>query len=232
MPNNTNDTGSCGTRPATARGDRTREQLLDALEAIAADQGISALSHRSIARRARLHTGLIHYHFGTVDRLLEDALARRAARLSEAQLAAISALFAQGRWTVEDVVAALWQPFSSLGGALEGGWRNYLCLVARLASEERGDELISRYFEDVDKAARRALRVGLPDADDDALRTGLRYTRTLFEQEAIARCRHASPAERRALEDRRLVSFAAAGLRGLAGKPTPSLVDVSRRSAS
>lgn len=219
MSNNSNGNGG-RTNPSNARGDRTRDRLLDALEAIAADCGIGALSHRAISRRARVNTGLIHYHFGTVDRLLEEALARRAARLSRTQLAAISALLARGRWTVEDIVGALWQPFSALGGALDGGWRNYLCLVSRLAGDERGEELLRRYFDDVARAAHRALRAVLPDADDDSLRTGLRFTHVLFEQESIARCRSGYPAERRLLDNPRLVSFAAAGLRELAGKST------------
>jgi AcrR family transcriptional regulator len=204
------------TIPTNARGDRTRDRLLDSLEAIAADAGINALSHRAIARHARLNTGLIHYHFGKVEHLLEEAIARRSTRLSHEQLAAISALQARGRWTVEDVIAALWQPFSALGGPLDAGWRNYLCLVARLASDERGDELLARYFDDVGRAALGALRAVLPDADDEALRTGLRFTRVLFEEESLARCRKECSPQRRADGDRRLVTFAAAGLRGLA----------------
>lgn len=219
------------TIPSNARGNRTRDRLLDALEAIAFDAGIGALSHRAIARHAQIHSGLIHYHFGTIEHLLEEALARRAARLSQAQLAAISALLARGRWTVEDVVAALWQPFCVLGGALDGGWRNYLCLVARLGNDERGEELFARHFDDVARAAERALRTALPDADDESLRTGLRFTRALFEQEALARCRKGYPAERRVLDNPRLVSFAAAGLRELAGKSQATSMASLRASA-
>ena len=231
MPIDPNGT-TARTNASNARGHRTRDRLLDALESIAAESGVSALSHRSIARQARLHTGLIHYHFGTVEQLFEEALARRAARLSRMQLAGISALQAHGRWSVEDVVAALWQPFSSLGGALDGTWRNYLCLVARLASQERGEELIARYFDDVSRAALHALSFVLPDADEEALRAGLRFTRVLFEQEALARCRQASPRERRLTGDRRLTAFAAAGLRGLGNAAVVSHRDPLRASAS
>ena len=219
MSNNT-----IGTKKDTAntRGGRTRDRLLDALETIAAESGVSALSHRVIARQARLHSGLIHYHFGTIERLLEEALARRAARLTRAQLGAITSLQARGRYTVEDVIAALWQPFGQLGSALDGGWRNYLCLVARLASQERGDELIERHFDTVTKAAQRALRAIL-DIDDDALREGLRFTRLLFEQEALSRCRNIVCADKRVERDRRLVAFASSGLRSLAGAPQASI---------
>jgi AcrR family transcriptional regulator len=203
--------------PASARGDRTRDRLLDALETIAAESGIAALSHRTIAKRAQLNTGLIHYHFGTIDQLLEQALARRAPRLSRTQLAAIQQAMGRGLWTVEDVVDALWRPFSALGTPLEDGWRNYLCLTARLASDERGNALLDRYFDDVARTAHRALRSILPDAGDDIVATGLRFTRALFEQEALSRCSKDVGSEQRAEDDRRLVAYAAAGLRELAG---------------
>ena len=164
-----------------------------------------------------MNTGLIHYHFGTIDRVLEEALARRAARLSRMQLSGLAALLSRNRWSIEEVVAALWQPFGSLGGALDGGWRNYLCLVARLAGDDRSDGLLARYFDDVTRAAQHALRMLVPDVEDDTLRAGLRYIRILFEKEALARCRKARPADERALLDRQLVAFAAAGLRELIG---------------
>lgn len=199
------------------RGDRTREQLLDAAEAIAAAEGASALSHRAIARRANLHPALLHYHFGTVERLLEEALARRAARLSQAQLAGVSALFVRGRWSVEDVVAALWKPFSALGGPVEDGWRNYLCMVAQVASTPSGNALLDRHFADVVRSARRALKVVLPAADDDAIDTGLKFTRMLFIQEALERCERACPTTVKTAREQRLAAYAAAGLRALAG---------------
>lgn len=221
------DTNGGRTIPANARGDRTRDRLLDALEAIAAERGIDALSHRVVARFAQLNTGLIHYHFGTIEQLLEQALARRAARLSRAQLTAISQTTGRGRYTVEDIVDALWRPFAALGGPIEGGWRHYLCLVARLSNDERGSPLIERYFEDVSRAAHRALCALLPEASDDVIAAGLRFTRTLFEQEAITRCRKAQDGDRRSEADRRLVAFAAAGLRELAGPSSMAPIRMS-----
>jgi AcrR family transcriptional regulator len=199
------------------RGDHTRELLLDALESIAADQDIGTLSHRTIARRAGLHAALLHYHFGTVERLLEEAIARRAARLSQAQLAALSALFARGRWTIEDVVGALWRPFSSLAGPVDDGWRNYLCMIARIATASASSGMLERHFAEPAAAARRALKVLLPGADEEALGSGLRFTRMLFLQETLDRCERACPPAERTLREQRLATFAAAGLRALAG---------------
>lgn len=211
--------GARGSSSATPRGDQTRDRLLDAIEAIAADAGFNGLSHRTIARHARLHTALVHYHFGTVERLLTEAVARRAQRLAQAHLTALSAVMARAPWTVEDVIAALWQPFASIGGAIDEGWRNYLCMVARLANDSRGDESLPLHFGEVEQAALQAMRAALVEGDTDepTLRKGLKLTRILFEHEAVARCRNASPPQRRALDDRRIVAFAAAGVRSLTG---------------
>jgi AcrR family transcriptional regulator len=198
-----------------SRGSHTRERLLDAAETIAADTGLAGLSHRTIARHAGLHTGLVHYHFGTVDHLIEQVLARRATRLSHDQSTALSTLRSRDAWTVGDVVDALWQPFSGIGETLETGWRNYLCLVARLAADERAERLLVPQFAEVTRVARAALRKALPQASDESLSAGLRYVRALFEYEALERCRTASAPEQRAKLDRRLRVFATAGLRAL-----------------
>ena len=214
--------GNARAMPASARGDRTRDRLLDALETIAAESGIAALSHRVIARHAQLNTGLIHYHFGTIDQLLEQALARRASRLSRTQIFAVQQATARGSWTVEDIVDAMWRPFSALGTRIEDGWRNYLCLIARLASDARGNALLDRYFGDVTQTAHQALRAILPDASDEVVATALRFTRALFEQEALSRCNKHVDDSQRADDDRRLVAYAAAGVRALAASRTRS----------
>lgn len=197
----------------------TRDRLLDAVERLASEGGADALSHRGIARQAGVHASLLHYHYGTVEQAVEEAVARRAARLRRLQADAIRALHARGAWSVEDVVAALWRPFAALGGTIDAGWRNYLCLVARVASAD--DALAERHFGDVERQALRALRTVLPGATDEALAFGLRITKMLFEREVVARCRRMLDAGVRAERDRRLEAFAAAGLRALAPMLAP-----------
>ncbi len=84
---------------------RTRDRLLDAVERLASEGGADALSHRGIARQAGVHASLLHYHYGTVEQAVEEAVARRAARLRRLQADAIRALHARGAWSVEDVVS-------------------------------------------------------------------------------------------------------------------------------
>jgi len=54
----------------------TRDKLLDAAAAALAEDGVAAVSARSVAARAEVNQALVFYHFGTVDALLEAAVRR------------------------------------------------------------------------------------------------------------------------------------------------------------
>ncbi|HEX4883509.1 MAG TPA: TetR/AcrR family transcriptional regulator [Casimicrobiaceae bacterium] len=203
---------------APARG--VRDRLLDALESLIADRGIAALSHRSIARRADVHASLLHYHFGTVEQAVEEAVARRASRFVDAQLAALRALRVRIHWTVEDVVTALWRPFADVGGKADGAWHNYLCLVARIGDADH--RVPARHFHEADREALHALRGAIPEAPEDTLASGLRLTRMLFHCEVLARCREGAGDPTGVDRDRRVTAFAAAGIRALVPRaPVP-----------
>ena len=198
------------------RGDDTRERLLDAIEVLIADHGFQTLTHRLIAQRADVHVALLNYHFGSKEQLVEEAIARRAPRLIQLQKEALAALREHGVWTVEDVLWAFWQPFAVLDGTSDKAWRNYLCVVARLASYERGSELFSRHFAPVERECLYALRRALPAPTDDELTRGFHYCRLLFERELMSRCSEGTPdrdEQRRRSE--RLIAFLAGGLRAL-----------------
>jgi AcrR family transcriptional regulator len=56
----------------------TRDKLLDATGEVLADGGLSAVSARTIARRAEVNQALVFYHFGSVAELVEESLRRSA----------------------------------------------------------------------------------------------------------------------------------------------------------
>jgi AcrR family transcriptional regulator len=204
------------TARVTRRGDDTRERLLDAVETLIADHGFQTLTHRLIAQRADVHVALLNYHFGSKEQLIEDAIARRAGRLMQAQSEALEAVQRTGVWTVEDVLWAFWQPFAVLDASTDPAWRNFLCVVARLASYERGDEIFSRHFGPLEQACLEALRRALPAPTDEELARGFRHCRLLFERELMTRCNDCAPdatSQRRRSE--RLIAFLAGGLRAL-----------------
>jgi AcrR family transcriptional regulator len=206
-------------QPATTtprRGDDTRERLLDAIEALIADHGFQALTHRLIAQRADVHVALLNYHFGSKEQLIEEALARRAGRLMQLQKEGLAALREHGVWTVEDVLWALWQPFAVLDASSDPAWRNYLCLVARLASYDKGVELFSRHFAPIERESLYVLRRALPAPTDDELTRGLQHCRLLFERELMSRCSTCAPApDDQRVRSERLIAFLAGGLRAL-----------------
>jgi AcrR family transcriptional regulator len=198
------------------RGDDTRERLLDAVEELIANHGFLALTHRLIAQRAEVHVALLNYHFGSKEQLIEEALLRRAPRLMQLQKEGLAALRSSGVWTVEDVLWAIWQPFAVLDASADGAWRNYLCLVARLASYDKGNELYARHFAPIESECVEALRRALPAPTREELARGLEYCRLLFERELMTRCSGCAgdPADQRRRSER-LIAFLAGGLRAL-----------------
>jgi len=133
-------------RTEKRRGDDTRGRLLDAVEGLIADHGFKPLTHRTIASRAEAHVALLNYHFGSKEQLIEEALARRAGQLLALQHEALAALRERGDFGVEDVLWAYARPFASLDQDMQSAWRNYLCLVARLAGHDPTDGIMLRHF--------------------------------------------------------------------------------------
>jgi AcrR family transcriptional regulator len=70
-----------------ARGEDTREQILDAARDALAATGYTRTTTRAIAERADVPLSLVHYHFGGKRQLLAAVLARENERLLERQRA-------------------------------------------------------------------------------------------------------------------------------------------------
>jgi AcrR family transcriptional regulator len=203
-------------RTEKRRGDDTRARLLDAVEGLIADHGFKPLTHRTIASRAEAHVALLNYHFGSKEQLIEEALARRAAQLLAQQHEAIAALRERGDWSVEDVLWAYARPFATLDQGVQPTWRNYLCLVARLAGHDPTDGIMLRHFGSIHRECLTALRHALPGVDDRALTAGFRNCRLLIEHDALARCRAGGTAPSVVPTAEQLIAFLAGGLRTLA----------------
>ena len=203
-------------RTERRRGDDTRGRLLDAVEGLIAEYGFKPLTHRTIASRAEAHVALLNYHFGSKEQLIEEALARRASQLLALQHDALAALRARGDWTVEDVLWAYGRPFSTLDQQGPSTWRNYLCLVARLAGHDPSDTILMRHFGSVHRECLAALRHALPNVDDASLAAGFRHCRLLLEHDALARCKAGGNAPPVTTRFEQLIAFLAGGLRSLA----------------
>lgn len=210
--------GSSTGRTERRRGDDTRSRLLDAVEALIADHGFKPLTHRTIASRAEAHVALLNYHFGNKEQLIEEALARRAGQLLALQHEALAALRERGDWTVDDVLWAYGRPFVTLDESGASPWRNYVCLVARLAGHDPSDGVMMRHFGSVYRECLAALRHAMPGVDDAALAAGFRSCRLLLEHDALARCRAGGNAPQYVPGAPELIAFLSGGMRALASQ--------------
>lgn len=207
------------------RGDATRERLLDAAELLVSDHGFHDPSHRALAGNAGVHVALVNYHFGSKEMLFEEALARRSERLVAAWRAELAQVRSRNSFTAEEVLRAYWAPFEGIEGSEEVSWRNYLCVVARLADAAEGPGWYDRYFGAAILDFKQALRQALPGIAQAHLDAGFAYARQIFDRSLLHRCGKSiacSAAQGYRAEDvDRMIAFVAAGLRRLSLNHVP-----------
>ena len=210
-------------RTVPNRGAATRDSLLDAAEQLIADHGFRAPSHRMIAGEAGAHAALVNYHFGSKEMLFEAAVERRALRLADAWRAGLAQLQDEPALSTEQVLRAWFAPFDDLRSDQDVPWRNYLCVIARLASAPDGNDWYQRHFGTVDRDFQRALWQTLPEHAHDVTDAGFRYARSLFGEVLLHRCGKSGgtcvPRGFRETDTERLIGFVACGLRGIAREP-------------
>lgn len=102
-------TGSVG---GSERGRRTREKVIEAAAACVAEEGFAAAHTNRIAERAGVTWGVLQYHFGDKDGLL-DAVLERGMESVEAGFAELAIEGADVRERVAAVVDAGWRVFTS-----------------------------------------------------------------------------------------------------------------------
>ncbi|MEZ5394994.1 MAG: TetR/AcrR family transcriptional regulator [Bryobacterales bacterium] len=73
-------------RPSCTMAADTKEHILDAAEALIADQGIDAVSLRAITSAAKVNLAAVHYHFGCKEALVQKVFERRIRPVNERRL--------------------------------------------------------------------------------------------------------------------------------------------------
>jgi AcrR family transcriptional regulator len=107
-----------------ARGEHTREALLDAAEAVLLQEGVRGITTRRVAREAGVNQALVHYHFGSVEQLLVSAMERRTQMILDMMRATYSS---EGTFVDKWSEIARWL----LNGELSDVWpKIFLELVA------------------------------------------------------------------------------------------------------
>jgi AcrR family transcriptional regulator len=162
-----------GTTLAKGPKANSRDAILDAAERLFANSGFDGTSMRSIAEAARVAQALLHYHFGTKERLFAEMFTRRSEAINAARIEQLDSLFARGLPTLEEVLDTLLRPLIELGHDDSRGGSYFSRLVVSVASDRdpRSCELIADNYDPVARRFISALIRVLPGLKEtDAVR--------------------------------------------------------------
>jgi len=127
----------------------TKRRIMDAAEALFADNGYDAVSMRDVASNANVLVSQITYHFSTKENVFEEVIARRAVELNRRRRELLRDL--RGG-SIEDILDVYLRPYLDLVNGKEAGWRAYGRLIAQIGQSQRWQKLSSRYFSDLGHA--------------------------------------------------------------------------------
>jgi AcrR family transcriptional regulator len=212
----------------------TRTRLLDSAEQLFSERGIDATSLRAITTAADANLASVNYHFGSKDELFREVIARRIGPINAERLHLLEKIEREAGkkpLVLEAVLNAFLSPALHLDSQREYSGKHITCLMGRLYSEPRAEELKVMFFAEFKEVFERfipALQCCLPTiAKVDIL------WRFFFMVGSMAHLMSASNVLSHAsggLCDpndteanlRRLVDFSAAGFRALPGNETPA----------
>ncbi|MDP2802046.1 MAG: TetR/AcrR family transcriptional regulator [Phreatobacter sp.] len=208
-----------------ARGS-SREDILDAAEAIFAARGFEGASMRAIADEAGVAQALLHYHYKTKEGLFEAMFARRSGAINRIRLARLDVMLARGKTSVEDIVEALLRPTIEAGHDPSLGGGRFAGLILAVSTSE-GDwqkGLVARSYDPMAERFISALKAALPGLDRANATWGYLFVvgAALTQMTPTGRADRLSEGEARDDDTdamlARAVTFAAAGLRALAAE--------------
>ena len=155
------------------KAEETRERILGAAEALFAKRGFDGVTVRQIMSEAGADVALAYYHFKSKRDLFDAVLLRRVGTLNDLRLKALEQVeqrHADDRPSVEEIIAAFTDPLLEVLEDDPDEWRDYMALIAQINnSPEWGGELMTRYFDPLVSRFLDALRLALPDCDEQDL---------------------------------------------------------------
>ena len=116
-----------------ARGEATREQILDAASQVLREEGGAGATTRAVADRAGVRLSLVHYHFGGKGGLLAELLERENSRLLERQ---------KSLYAGPEPLAEKWRP--ACGYLREDLRSGYVRILWELWAASLADEELAR----------------------------------------------------------------------------------------
>lgn len=202
-------------RAPSQRALATRARILDAAESVFARNGFDGATLRDIADLAGVRVSLVHHHGGGKDDLFAQTVARRAAELSAARVAALDAARQNAPLTPEAVLDAFFRPFMERA-ATDMKWRDYARLVAMVSADPRWGAITARHFDPTARIFLSELAALLPDRAPGAIASGFVYAVSAMLAQLTSRWRVdalGDAPQDTTDETDRLVSFCASGLR-------------------
>ncbi|MEZ5354973.1 MAG: TetR/AcrR family transcriptional regulator [Bryobacteraceae bacterium] len=145
----------------------THDRILDAAEALFAEQGFESTSIRAITAAAGANLAAVNYHFQSKETLIHAVLARRLDPVNDTRLSMLDAILAQSDGAPPDldgILHAFARPIFEAAFGLEAN-PAFARLAGRISSEP-GDSLRKLAFEHIRPVAHRFFRafaLALPD---------------------------------------------------------------------
>jgi AcrR family transcriptional regulator len=138
------------TRQKTPKAQRTEQGLIDAAEALFAEREFDSVSTRDIATRAKVNLALVHYYFGSKEKLLRRVLSRRVEELSRRRLELLEARRKPARpIPLDEIAEAFVLPLLEFATAGDRGWKNYIRLNGRVASSQKYLKMAGNLYDPV-----------------------------------------------------------------------------------
>lgn len=154
--------------------DDTRQALLDAAEALFADEGYAATSLRQLTARANANLAAVNYHFGSKEDLARAVLAHRAGPINAERLRLLEALEASPEPpTAREVLRAFVQP------VMQQGTRRETCrMFGRMLAEQPPflREFLREQFSALGRRFVAALGRALPELAPEEIWWRLHFT--------------------------------------------------------
>ncbi|PJK15504.1 TetR family transcriptional regulator [Lysobacteraceae bacterium NML07-0707] len=196
----------------------TKDRILNAAEALFAEQGFSATSLREVTSRADVNIAAVNYHFGSKENLVNEVFRRRMDEMSQARLTLLKAAEAEQPGQIEAILRAFIIP--ALGVSTERGGVAFIRVIAR-AYAEKNDSLrtfLSARYGHVLREFAKALTPCLPGISKEQLYWRLDFvigalTYAMSDFGVIKRPSGISEAAHRERATQELIAFAVAGLR-------------------
>lgn len=164
----------------------TRSLILDTAEKLFAEQGIDAVSLRSITAQAGVNLAAINYHFRSKDRLVQEVFARRIRPLNEERLMLLENAESKAGTDplqVEAVLRALFEPAIRLSSDPKRG-HIFLRICGRIWSEPslRTSQIFDDLFEELIARFGAAFQKAIPNLprEDMSWRTHFSVGAMLF----------------------------------------------------